>query len=838
MAGASFPVITVTYSVAPDVDSGTVLQNSATVSSATDDPVPGNNTDSASTTVTTAADLQIVKTLTSPDLVAGLPATYGIDVTNLGPSVSVGPIGISDPLPAGAEFDSATGAGWVCDPIAAGTVGATLHCVHTGSLTVGASAQVNVTITIPAAQTADVVNTATITSVTTPDPNSANDSSTVTTPPTISADLALQKHHVGDIVPGTNAAYQIDVHNNGPSDAADATVVDDLPAPLTFVSSGDAAWSCSAVGQHVTCVHAAPIVAGDTSTFTLNVAVASSAPASITNEATVSSTSPDPDTSNNTASDNSATTGQADLSIAKSHTGDPTAGSTVDFTLAVTNNGPSDEQGDISVADTLPKGLSWTTDSTATGTGWSCTGTVDSQVIRCTGATNLPAGTSAPDITVHVTVDPDAGPATLVNRAAVTGTVFDPNLANNVSSDSLTVSVSSTIAIVKTLTSDSPVTAGGSADFELTVTNTGPSDATGITVTDTLPDHLVFASATGTGWTCTGSGQTILCQRDTLAAVPPGAATPPIDIHTTVDPSTPFDPPGSTTTLTNTASVTSASPSFTSPPSSVDVPVVAEADLSLTKTANPDSVSAGEQTTWTINVSNSGPSDAAAPLSVTDQLPAYETYVSATAPWTCVTGPAPVSPGDRQSISCQLAAGLPANGNAPALDVTVQLDTAAPAGIHTNTATVTSPTPGTPGTGSGDLTVVRSAQLSLTKTHIGTASVGNQLSYVLVAHNAGPAQADEIAITDPLAPGLTYVSASGDGWTCAAAGTGVRCDLAGTLAAGADSTPVTVVVAGRRCGLSERHQHRDRLLRRPGPAGSQHRDRRRRRASARGALHH
>jgi large repetitive protein len=793
-SGASFPPITVGYSVAPDVTNGTALTNTATVAAATDDPVLSNNTSTANTTVVTSADLAIKKTLTSPQLVPGSLATYNIAVTNLGPSVSLGPITISDPLPAGTAFDSLSAPGWTCDPITAGTVGATLHCVHAATLVVGESAAVTVTVTIPSSQTAAVTNTASITSVSTPDPVSANNTSTTTNTPVISADLALQKHHIGTVVPGTPAAYQMDVHNNGPSDAADATVVDILPAPLGFLASGDAAWSCSAVGQKVTCVHAAPIAAGATSTFTLNVSVASSAPASITNVAVVSSTSPDPDLTNNVGTDNTGTTGQADLSIAKSHSGNGTAGSPIDFALTVTNNGPSDEQGDVTVVDTLPAGLLWTATSSATGTGWTCDGAVGSQLVTCTGANGLVAHSSAPVITVHVTIDPAAAPSTLINEASVTGTVFDPDLSNNTTSDSLVVGVSSDISLTKTLTSASPVTAGGSASFELVASNDGPSDATGITVTDTLPNHLTYVSASGTGWTCTNSGQTVLCSRDSLEAVPPGNATPPIELDTTVDPSTPITPPGSTTTLTNSATVTAASPSFTSPPATADVDVIAHADLELAKAARPSTASAGEQTVWNIDVTNDGPSDAAAPLTVTDDLPAYETYVSVEAPWTCTPGPVPAAPTDQQSISCQLAAALPATGTAPTLAVTVQLDAAAPAGVHTNSATVTSPTPGTPGTGSGDLTVTRSAVLSLSKTHTGTASVGDQLTYALIAHNAGPAVADDLVIDDPLAPGLTYVSGTGTGWTCVAAGTGAHCELAGNVGVGEDTSPLSLVV--------------------------------------------
>ena len=51
------------------------------------------------------------------------------------------------------------------------------------------------------------------------------------------------------------------------------------------------------------------------------------------------------------------------------------------------------------------------------------------------------------------------------------------------------------------------------------------------------------------------------------------------------------------------------------------------ADLSITKSDSPDPVVAGSQLTYTITVTNAGPSTAHA-VNVTDDLPAGTTYVS------------------------------------------------------------------------------------------------------------------------------------------------------------------------------------------------------------------
>ena len=193
-------------------------------------------------------------------------------------------------------------------------------------------------------------------------------------------------------------------------------------------------------------------------------------------------------------------------------------------------------------------------------------------------------------------------------------------------------------------------------------------------------------------------------------------------------------------------------------------------------------------------MANTGPSDASAPLTVTDVLPSYQTFVSASGPWTCTAdaAPNPPTPGAHQTVTCALASVLAAGASAPGLGLVVLVDATAPAGDEANTATATSPTPGSPGTDSATVTITRVAALTVTKTHSGNGQVGQPLDFTLVVHNSGPSAADQVEITDPLPAGLSYDSYAGTGWSCSAVGADVTCDLAGTLASGADSTPLTL----------------------------------------------
>ncbi len=123
-----------------------------------------------------SADLTISKTanVANPDnAFSGGPVNYTLAVTNNGPT-SASSVSVSDPLPAGSGFVSATGAGWTCG-FSAGTVTCTMP-----SLAVGPAAPITLIITAPTVTHAQFVsNTATVSSATS-DPVPGNNSSTAT----------------------------------------------------------------------------------------------------------------------------------------------------------------------------------------------------------------------------------------------------------------------------------------------------------------------------------------------------------------------------------------------------------------------------------------------------------------------------------------------------------------------------------------------------------------------------------------------------------------------------------------------------------------------------------
>ena len=118
------------------------------------------------------------------------------------------------------------------------------------------------------------------------------------------ADLAITKTDSPDpVITGDDLTYTVTVTNNGPDAATSITVTDNLPAETTFVScSSTGGGVCAGSGNNRT-VTFASLASGQSETITfvanVNCSVADGTP--ISNTATVSSITPDPDTNNNTA---------------------------------------------------------------------------------------------------------------------------------------------------------------------------------------------------------------------------------------------------------------------------------------------------------------------------------------------------------------------------------------------------------------------------------------------------------------------------------------------------------------------------------------------------------
>ena len=159
----------------------------------------------------------------------------------------------------------------------------------------------------------------------------------------------------------------------------------------------------------------------------------------------------------------------ADLSMAMRLNGDLAQGKSADYTITVSNAGPSDASSPTVVTSTLPAGLTYVSGS---GTGWACTSV--GQDVTCTSNTALPAGASLPPLTLGVRV---TGTGTITTGALVTGKTFDPQTGNN--ADNVKATVSST-ASTYVFTSGACVNGMAFDDRDQTCTKVLPAAKAGV----------------------------------------------------------------------------------------------------------------------------------------------------------------------------------------------------------------------------------------------------------------------------------------------------------------------------------------------------------------------
>lgn len=736
-----------------------------------------NNSETITTTITKGADiaLSISGTTTVP---AGGPVSYTFTSTNLGPYPSQG-FTVSFPVP--------TGLTSIEPPPGCSLTGATYVCVVGPTVPVGEHVDLVFTAIAGVGADSTITLSGSVSDGTPPDPDATNDTADFDTTVTAGSDVSVSKTRSpsGTLLVGDTVTFTFDPRYTGDVPTG-LTLSDALPTNYEVVSVTPApgsGWLCSTSGQNVDCTKPSGTVAGQNVALG-NVVIEAKvvSPGSAVNAVTVQAASPfDPDLSNNTADDGGAVIEEPriDLAIAKSGPQPPlvVVGNSYDYTLGASNVGNTGYYGTVRVQDFVPAGL----DVTAIGgSGWTCspsppqTGPV---TLTCdivyTEASPLAAGSSTPPITLTATVTQDGPIRNGAQVSGIGGNLPDENPGNdtiNVNVDGSVPNASADIRVVKAAL-NANVVAGEEQTYTLEIINDGPVASQNVVLADQL-NNLVNSETSGPGAgyvgivTTPGLAEGLACstsatgpqsirQTCTITRLPvctPGSDCPKVEI--TVRPGSNGGPRTNTATV---GSQSTADPNLTNNSSTVSYTVEARADVTITKTATPSPVPAGQTLVYVLTATDvANGLSAAENVVVTDTLPANMTFLSATpSTGNCAVKPATGSttgPGNDQ-LQCNL--GTLANGAQQTVTVNVRPNQIALGTSITNVAEVSTTTTETDTTNnSASVTtpvLVPVFDLLIGKVDsIDPVSVGENTVYTLRTGNRGPSAAENVVVVDTL----------------------------------------------------------------------------------------
>jgi len=678
-----------------------IMTNSVAVSSDIAELLPGDNTATAISSVTTVSDLTIIKTPSFSPVFASTNFAYTLTIVNNGPSPATSLV-VTDSLPSNLTYLGAIPDATLVD---SNTV--------VWSLPAGlpASGTTNLTLFVRAPDSGTITNTASAYSDSL-DPTPAVTNNIVSVSPW--ADITVSKSSSVSPVSATNEFYySILVSNIGPVATTSLVVTDSLPATVRITNVVPPADSTN--GNHV--VWNLPVALAPNQATNLLLYVQAPAEGALTNVVTAGSDLPDPSPA--TFTHTLDVTAFADLVVVKTGATNVNAGAILSYSISVTNNGPSLATG-IQVTDQLPENI--------TVHQISGNGTVDGNTITWPA---FSLGSQAySNFTVEIIAPTDD--RTLTNRAwASSPTVTDQAGGNNTG----TV-VSAVTPVANLLAIKSAITAtnvGAEFDYTLTVTNLGPSAAISMVVTDIVPQGVTVLNAPGNTSPATG---VLVWNNFTL----------PANMGTNLTVTVRADEERILTNQMFVGSGTLDDQPGNNSSNAVTV-VSALADL-LAVSAGPTTTNAGVQFDYSLLVTNLGPNDAVS-MVVTDIVQGAS-VISA-------PGSANPSPG----VYVWSGFNLPAFGGTNLL-VTVLAPSnpgvisnllfagsAVFDNVLANNAT------------NSVTTIGAAADLVAIKTGPVTTNASAQFDYTLTVTNLGPSTAVSMVVTDIVPQGVTVVAAPG-----------------------------------------------------------------------------
>jgi uncharacterized repeat protein (TIGR01451 family) len=549
-ASASFTIEVLIHSNV-DLGGGPVsIANTANVSSGEAiDPNPADNSATATVIVNDQADLVVTK-VCDTGVPAGQTGRCTVFVDNAGPSDARSVV-LTDKSTSSGTFTitAVTPSQGTCTPPAGGNFTCNLGNLAAASVSTSGRATVQISYSATEAQTINDLASAVSA---TPDPNTSNNAASSAIAYSAVTDLRITSFTASPtpVTAGTTLTYTATVQNFGPSTAVNVVYRQALPAGVTVnsVTSNPAGTPCQAgvPGDPLSPATCGFDVMGPgaTRTITIVVTVKPQTTGSLHSDANVTSDTFDPDNSNNFAHNDTAVAVHADIALSITESPNPVvAGRTMTFTATIVNNGPSTARG-VTLTETLPPGTTLAGTMISNGSVGTCALVIgDPHTLQCQLNDLDPGASAMVFTTVNVGSSVPNGTVLTLNGNAQT-TSGDPNLANNTASASATVRAVADLAI--SLSGPSIYKPSTTVAYVLGMTNSGPSDAVGVVVTQNLPPPSIgHYVSDNSGGLCVLSGSTLTCSLGTL----PAGASRQIQVNYFIQ--------GNAKLVTSTASVTS-----------------------------------------------------------------------------------------------------------------------------------------------------------------------------------------------------------------------------------------------------------------------------------------
>ncbi|MBF0451956.1 MAG: DUF11 domain-containing protein [Candidatus Magnetomorum sp.] len=284
---------------------------------------------------------------------------------------------------------------------------------------------------------------------------------------------------------------------------------------------------------------------------------------------------------------------------------------TIVYTILLSNHGP-DTATHITITDILPSGLEFvaaSSNSYTPGTGiWQIT--------------DLPPDNQT-SLRLTMTVLETSEGMRITNTSRIDAlTETDTNASNNFSFAAITVQQKPYLDLDIQKTVDRAVAKPGDIlQYQIILKNTGPIDATAISVKDLLPDPLIFISSDSLDYTASSG----LWRIKHLAV----GETRTLAIQAQINSETTLSPIINTAHIENVLEIDTNTTNDKASVQTVISTSQISADLSLQKMSSKTIVSSGDMICYTLIAQNNGP-DAVSDASVFDQLPASLSYVQHT----------------------------------------------------------------------------------------------------------------------------------------------------------------------------------------------------------------